>query len=59
MAYTSTKGTIDFKQPVTIIYCEDCGMKFVLYAIVGTDDISVFPQALIDFCPYCGKDQRG
>lgn len=42
-----------------IITCCDCGQSFILESVLfGEEDIIVMEQGMVDFCPYCGKDQR-
>jgi len=59
MSYSSRKQKISIEQEVYIITCCDCGLQFILTAVlVGEEDIQTMDQVKIDYCPYCGKDQR-
>jgi len=60
MSTSFRRQDVVYNMNKVIITCCDCGMQFILEAIVVSEDGYIYPfdQGMTDFCPYCGKDQR-
>lgn len=61
MSYGVSKQKITNQHEEYILSCCECGMQFVLYGAIVVqedNDIHLIRQDKIDYCPYCGFNQK-
>ncbi len=60
MSTSFRRQDIQYNLSKVIITCCDCGMQFILEAVlIGDEEVQTMEQGLIEYCPYCGKEQGG
>ena len=54
----AVKSNVAIYQEHEVIVCQSCGMRFVLFAVIYStryeNSDEAVPQAICDYCPYCG-----
>ena len=43
-----------FVRQELVFECPKCGMKYVIYAVIGEYDDNLLNQEYVYYCPYCG-----